>query len=389
METMAIPLTYNLRNLMVRRSTTVMTALGIALTVVVLLAALALVDGLRGVFRSSGDPLNVLVLRKGSSSELSSAINEETYRDMLFKPGVAQKSGNPMASLEVITAVTVPKPGSLNGRSVTLRGLLPIGIELHSLRLKEGRWFQAGRRELVVGAAVARHCPATQVGNWLRIGSSEWQVVGVIDAGASAVNSEIFADLNVVSHYFNRQVQLSSVLLRASDQALLPQLVEALNNDQHLNVNARSEKSYYEAQAASGAPLEHAGVLVALIMSIGSAFAAMNTMYAAVSRRSREIGTLRVLGFSQRSILLSFLIESLLLAGFGGVLGCLFALPLNFVTTAIGNSSTMSETAFRFHVGPVVIAIGIVFAFFMGAVGGLFPARNAADKEILTALREN
>jgi putative ABC transport system permease protein len=124
-------------------------------------------------------------------------------------------------------------------------------------------------------------------------------------------------------------------------------------------------------------------------MSIGSAFAAMNTMYAAVSRRSREIGTLRVLGFSQRSILLSFLIESLLLAGFGGVLGCLFALPLNFVTTAIGNSSTMSETAFRFHVGTVVIAIGIVFAFFMGAVGGLFPARNAADKEILTALREN
>jgi len=173
------------------------------------------------------------------------------------------------------------------------------------------------------------------------------------------------------------------------EQGSLPQLVGSLNNDQRLNVNAQTEKSYYAAQAASGAPLEHLGVLLALIMSIGSALAAMNTMYAAVSRRSREIGTLRVLGFSRRSILFSFLIESLLLAGLGGVLACLLALPLNFVTTAIGNFSTMSETAFRFHVGPVVITIGIVFALLMGGVGGLFPARNAARKEILMALREN
>jgi putative ABC transport system permease protein len=389
MKPMAIPLTYNLRNLIVRRTTTVMTALGMTLTVAVLISALALVDGLRSAFRSSGDPLNVLVLRKGSSSELSSAMNEEAYRDMLFKPGVAQKGGNPMASLELITVVTVPKPGSVNGQSVTLRGLLPIGIELRPVKLKAGRWFQVGQRQLVVGSAVARRCRGAQVGDWLRIGSSEWQVVGVMDAGASAVNSEIFADLNVVSNYFNRRDQLSSVLLRATDQGSLPQLVESLNNDQRLNVNAQTEKSYYAAQAASGAPLEHLGVLLALIMSIGSAFAAMNTLYADVSRRSREIGTLRVLGFSRRSILFSFLIESLLLAGLGGVLACLLVLPLNFVTTAIGNFSTMSETAFRFHVGPVVITIGIVFALLMGGVGGLFPARTAAGKEILMALREN
>ena len=386
---MGIPLTYNLRNLMVRRTTTVMTAMGMALTVVVLLAALALVDGLRAAFRSSGDARNVLVLRKGSSSELSSAISQETYRDILYAPGVAENGGNRMASLELITVVTLPKPGNLNGQAVTLRGLLPIGIELRQVSLQEGRWFQAGQRELVVGRAIAQRCPSAQVGDWLRIGSSEWQVVGVMDAGGSAVDSEIFADLNVVSNYFHRSDQLSSVLLRATDQGSLPELIQSLNNDQRLNVNAQTEKAYYQAQAASGASLEHLGVLVALIMSVGSAFQAMNTMYAAVARRSREIGTMRVLGFSRRSLLASFLIESLLLAGLGGALACLLALPLNFVTTAIGNFSTMSETAFRFHVGPVAIGIGMVFALFMGGMGGFLPARNAARKQILRALREN
>src|SRR5215471_4815688 len=386
---MRIPLTYNLRNLMVRRTATIMTALAMALTVAVLLAALALFDGLRTALRSSGDPLNILVLRKGSSTELSSALGEETYRDMLYKPGIAQDGGGPRVSLEMITSVTLPKPGNLNGQAVTLRGLLPVGIRLRAVRLKEGRWFQAGKRELVVGASVARRCPATQAGEWLLIGSSEWQVVGVMDRGASATNSEIFADLNQASSYFNRRDQFNSVLLRTADATWLPQLIGSLNNDQRLNVNAESERSYYEAQAASGAPLEHLGVLVALIMSIGSAFTAMNTMYAAVARRSREIGTLRVLGFARGSILLSFFIESLLLASLGGVIACVLILPLNFVTTAIGNVSTMSEMAFRFHVGGVVIGIGIAFAWFIGGIGGLFPARNAARKEILIALRDN
>src|SRR5215467_15648628 len=151
MKIMGIPLSYNLRNLMVRRTTTVLTALGMALAVVVLIAALALVDGLRAAFRSSGDARNVLVLRKGSSSELSSAISQETYRDILYAPGVAENGGNRMASLELITVVTLPKPGNLNGQAVTLRGLLPIGIELRQVSLQEGRWFQAGQRELVVG----------------------------------------------------------------------------------------------------------------------------------------------------------------------------------------------------------------------------------------------
>jgi putative ABC transport system permease protein len=385
---MRIPLAYNLRNLLVRRKTTIMTALGISFTVSILLAALALADGLRAAFRSSGDPLNVLVLRKGSSSELSSAMSEEIYRDMLFQPGIAQR-GHPLVSLEMVTVVTLPKPGSVNGQAVTLRGLLPVGIELRTVRLKQGRWFQPGRLELVVGDSVARRCPAARVGEWLRIGNSEWEVAGVMDSGSTAVNSEIFADLNQVSNYFNRRNQFNSVLVRSVNASSLPQVLESLNNDQRLNVTAQAEKSYYEAQTAAGAPFEHLGVLVALIMSIGSCFAAMNTMYAAVGHRSQEIGTLRVLGFSRGSILLSFLIESLLIATLGGAFACVLVLPLNYVTTAIGNFSTMSETGFRFHVGPLVIGIGIAFAWLMGGIGGFFPARNAARKEILTALREN
>jgi len=388
---MAIPLTYNLRNLSVRRTTTVLTALGIGLTVAVLLAAMALVNGLRTALQSTGHPLNVLVLRKGSSSELSSVLPEETYREMLYTAGIAPSPGgdHPMLSLEIVTVITLPKPGSQTGQSVTLRGLLPVGIELRDLKLREGRWFQSGHRELVVGTSVSRRCPGARVGEHLRIGKADWDVVGVMDAGHSAVDTEVFADLNQVAGNFNRRDQYNSILARAASEPSMPGLIESLNDDQRFTAYAQSEKDYYARQTASGAPLQQLGILVALIMSVGSSFAAMNTMYAAVVRRASEIGTLRVLGFTRGSILLSFLIESLLLAGMGGLLGCLLVQPLNGVNTAIGNFTTMSETAFNFHVSPAAMVGGMAFALLMGAAGGLFPARMAARKEILSALRAN
>jgi len=386
---MGIPLTYNLRNLSVRRTTTALTALGIGLTVAVLLAALALISGLRAAFASTGSPRNLLVLRKGSTSELSSTLTEETYRQVLYAPGIAAAGdGRPLVSLEIVTVITLPKPGSMSGQPITLRGLLPAGIEMRNLGLEEGRWFQAGRRELVVGASVARRCPAARIGSQLRIGNSDWDVVGVMDAGASAVNSEVFADLNQVAGNFNRREQFNSILLRSDSETAVPGLVESLANDPRLNVTAQPERAYYARQTASGAPLQNLGIMVALIMSVGSSFAAMNTMYATVSRRSSEIGTLRVLGFTRSSILFSFLIESVILAGLGGLVGCLLVLPLNRVTTAVGNFTSMSETAFRFHVGPEIMLAGVVFAVVIGAAGGFLPARMAAGKEILTALRE-
>ncbi len=385
---MRIPLNYNLRNLAARRTTTIMTALGISLTVAVLLAALALVDGLRAAFASSGNPLNLLVLRKGSTAELSSTITQEIYRDLLFKEGIGTQVGEPLVSLELVTVVTLPRNDKPAGANVTLRGLLPVGIALRDVKLQDGRWFQPGQREVVVGSSVARRFPDAHVGSRLRFGHDEWDVVGVMNAGQSAMNSEILADLNQVSTDFNRRGQYNSVLVGAANVASVPGLADSLNNDQRLNVTALPEKEYYERQTAAGAPMLNLGIVVSVIMAIGSSFAATNTMFAAVARRGKEIGTLRVLGFSRRSILLSFLIESLLLAGLGGSVGCVLTLPLNRVTTAIGNFTTLSETAFRFHVGLSSVAAGIAFALVMGAAGGYFPARMAAKKEILQALRE-
>src|SRR5262249_11954122 len=191
-----------------------------------------------------------------------------------------------------------------------------------------------------------------------------------------------------ISSDFNRPDGLSSTLLRATDEASVPALINSLNDDRRLGVVAQTEKEYYESQTNSGALLQFLGIFIAVIMAVGTSFAAMNPMYAAVARRATEIGTLRVLGFSKGSILLSFLFESLLLAAIGGVLGCLLVLPLNNITTGIGSFITFSEIAFNFRVSPQIMLYGIIFALLMGAFGGLFPARSAARKEILVALRE-
>ena len=386
---MAIPVSYNLRNLVVRKTTTVITALGIALTVAVLLAVLALVNGLRTAFQSSGDPLQILVMRKGATAELSSAVTREVFQDLKSMAGIAREGDEPRASLEMVTVINLPSVDSPTGMNVTLRGILPVGIKMRDdLKLQDGRWFQAGQREVVVGKSIAKRYPGAHMGNKLRFGRGEWEVVGVMDGGQSAVNSEIFGDLNQISSDFNRADGISSVLLRATDAATVPALINSLNDDRRLGVLAQTEKSYYEAQTNSGALLQYLGVFISIIMAVGSSFAAMNTMYAAVARRATEIGTLSVLGFSKNSIMLSFLMESLLLSGLGGLVGCLLVLPLNNITTGIGSFVTFSEIAFNFRVSPEIMVICVTFALVMGAVGVLFPARMAARKEILVALRE-
>jgi putative ABC transport system permease protein len=386
---MAIPIAYNLRNLVVRKTTTVMTALGIGLTVAVLVADLALVEGLRTAFKATGHPLQILVMRKGSNAELNSSVTREALQILKAKPGIAVNSANePMASPEVLTVINLPSVDSPTGMNVTVRGLSQVGVGMRELKIQRGRWFQTGQREVVVGKSVAKRYPNAQLGKYLRFGRGDWEVVGVIDAGESAVNGEIWGELNQVSSDFNRLDTVSSVLIRASDAAAAQALKNSIGEDRQLGVNVLPEREYYELQTSAGAPLQFFGLLVAVIMAVGSSFAAMNTMYAAVARRATEIGTLRVLGFSRGSILLSFLIESLLLALIGGVLGCLLALPINGVTTGIGSFATFSEIAFDFRVSPSTMIAGIIFALIVGAVGGLFPAGSAARKEILTALRE-
>jgi putative ABC transport system permease protein len=387
---MKIPLSYNIRNLAVRKTTTIMTALGIALTVAVLLAVLALVEGLTQAFTSTGDPLHVLVVRKGAQSELTSNFRRTSYQELKAKPGIAlNASGEPMASLEMVTVVVLESPDNPSGMNISLRGVMPVGIEMRrGLKLEQGRWFNPSRRECVVGKSVAARYPGARVGSTMQFGRSTWEIVGVVSQGNTALNSEILADVNQLSADFDREAVLSSALVRAADEASVPVLIQNIRSDQNLNADAQTEKSYYAAQTSAALPVQSIGTVVAIIMAIGSCFAAMNTMYAAVARREREIGTLRVLGFSKGGILLSFFIESVLLAALGGLLGVLLVLPVNNMSAAIGSFTTFTEVAFQFRVTPGIMITGVAFGLAMGAIGGLFPAAAAARKEILSALRQ-
>lgn len=385
---MAIPISYNLRNLTVRKATTIMTALGIALSVAILVASLALVDGLRTVFKNTADPLQLLVLRKGGDSELGSIVSTEAVATLRSQAGIAlDLRGEPLASPELVNVVNLPSVDNPKGMNVTVRGLSTTGIEMRKVRLLDGRWFQPGQREIVVGKAVAKRYPSARIGNRIRFGKGDWGIVGVMDGGESALNSEIWGDFSQVSGDYNRQDSPSSVLLRATDTVTLDALKHSIEDDRRLGARTITEEDYYQRQTSSGAPLEFLGIFVAVIMAIGGGFAAMNTMYAAVALRAKEIGTLRTLGFSETSILASFLIESVLLSVLAGILGCLLALPLNWVTTGVGNFASFSEIAFQFHTGTDVMFTGLTFAIVLGALGGFLPARAAARKEILSALR--
>jgi putative ABC transport system permease protein len=387
---MKIPISYNIRNLARRRTTTIMTALGIALTVAVLLSVSAMVEGLRTSLSATGHPLHILVTRKGSSAELNSSMTQEQFQTIKVKQGIeCSPNGEPMASLELVTVVILDSPENPLGINITMRGLTTTGFAMREyVRITDGRMFQPGRREIVVGKGLAKRYPKASIGSKLNFGGGEWDVVGVMDGGRSAADSELFCDLAQLASSQNRETALSSVLIRATDQASMQALMNDMKDDRRLKVDAVSEKTYYEEQTSSAAPIQILGTFVSIIMAVGSSFAAMNTMYAAVARRSAEIGTLRVLGFSKGGILISFLIESLLLSLLGGVIGCLLVLPLNNFTTGIGSFVTFSEFTFDFRITPGIMLTGIVFALVMGVIGGLFPASSAAKKEILTALRE-
>ncbi|MBM3787501.1 MAG: ABC transporter permease [Acidobacteria bacterium] len=388
---MAIPIAYNIRNLVVRRTTTIMTALGIALTVAVLAAALAVGAGLAKAFRATGHPNHLLLLRKGSTSELISSVPIPVFKERIkLRNGVAKSAkGEPMASPETILVVSLPSVEAPEGMNLTLRALGQVGLEMREdCRIIDGRWFQPGRREIVVGSAVAKRYPDAQIGKKITFGRGQWDVVGVFDSEQMARNSEIWGDFDQISGDFNRLETASSVLVRADDEVALEALKNELNTDVQLQVEIMTEKAYYAAQTDSADPLKFLGIFVAVIMAIGSCFAAMNTMYAAVARRSKEIGTLRILGFSKGSILLSFFVESILIAALGGLLGLLLVLPLNGVTTGVGSNLTFAEIGFELKITPPIAAAGMAFALFMGALGGLLPAGSAARKEILTALRD-
>lgn len=389
---MAIPLSYNLRNLRVRYTTTIMTALGIGLTVAVLLGILALVNGLQSSLAVTGDVRHVLAMRQGSTSELVSAVSQEQFNTIRVLDGIERLDGEPMASYELVSIVSLKLRGAedIEGQegNINVRGLSPIGIQMRDgVRLTEGRWFEPGRREMVVGQGVHGIRAGTDIGDKIPFGRGEWEVVGIFDAGGSAYNSEIWADGNLATADLNRGSTRSVALIRATDEAAAQALANRIKDDQRLLLEGRLEREYYEQQMSSAAPIQGLGIFVAIIMAVGSCFAAMNTMYTAVARRAREVGTLRLLGFSRWSIIGSFVFESLVLSLLGGVAGILLVLPLNGIESRLGNQLTFSETTFSFQITPESIVVGLIFAAVMGMIGGLLPARLAAGKTILNSLR--
>jgi putative ABC transport system permease protein len=387
---MAIPITYNIRNLRLRLGATMMTALGIALTVAVAVFIMALLAGLKRAFVSSGDPLNVLVIRKASQTELQSGVDREAFQTIKYLPGIAKdKSGEPLASGEVVVVIVIPRKDNSGETNVTVRGMSPIGFELRpNIKLVEGRWFNTGQREIVVSKSIRDRFRNASLGDELFFGKGKWRVVGVFDGGETAASSELWADVNQMAADFERSAGLSSVLVHATDAVSAQALKNRMNDDQRLALDAYMEPDYYAEQTKSGAPIQFVGTVVAFVMAIGSCFAAMNTMYAAVAYRSREIATLRILGFSRPSIITSFVAESVLLALLGAAVGLVLMLPFNGLTTGTGNAMTFSETVFSVRITVGVMITAIVFAVTMGLFGGIAPAWHASRKEILAALRD-
>lgn len=385
---MAIPLKYNLRNLAVRRTTTFMTAFSITLTVTVFLVLMALAQGLQISLTATGHPLNLLVMRDGSQSETQSSVQRDSLQVLRYLEGIAKtEKGEPWVSPELIVLINLPRRGQEQGSNVTIRGLGPEGFGMRpEFKLVEGQAYRSGMREVIVSKRIAERFQNCGLGEKIKFAKGYWTVVGVFDVGNTAYASEIWTDANDLAQDFDRDAY-SSVFIRASDAGAMTRLKQQVADDRRLHMKAQTEKEYYERQTSSSAPIKALGIFIAGLMAVGASFAAMNTMYAAVARRTKEIGSLRVLGFSRGSILLSFIIESVLIAALGGVLGCLLALPINGVTTGTTNFMTFSELAFSFRITPGLLLGGMTFAVVMGFAGGLFPAWRAAHENIVTSLR--
>ena len=385
---MALPLKYNIRNIVVRKGSTLATAFTIGLTVAVYLMVMALARGIDLTLSSSGEPLNMIVLREGSTAELNSSVTRENFNDLMYLDGVEREGDKPLATAELITLIYKPRKGMSQGSNVTVRGVGPMSFKLRSgFQTVAGRVFQPGMTEAVVSKRISERFQGLDIGDRFRIQTTDYTVVGLFDSAGKAFESEIWVDNNSLQSTTKRE-NYSSVLMRVKDQNALTALSKRITDDPKLHLKAVSERVFYEDQqgTASGA-LKGLAVFISFIMAVGAGFAGMNTMYAAVARRTKEIGTLRVLGFSRFSILAAFLLESVAIALIGAVIGILLALPLNFISTGTSNWVTFSEIAFNFRVTPDLMLFALLFGGIIGLVGSLLPSIRASRFKIVDALR--
>ena len=377
-----------LRSIPERLGPSLVIVVGLAGVVAVFTALLAMAAGFQSTLEAAGRPDVALVLRGGSQAELNSGISREQGTIIKQAPGVAQGADSlPLASAEVIVIAELMKAGETTGSNITVRGVEPAAFTLRpKLRIVEGRAFTQGLRELIVGQGVARQFEGVRLGETLRMRGSDWTVVGVFASG-DAYESELWADVDVAQSTFNRQ-GYSAVRLQLAGPGELQTVKDALSSDPRVNVDVETEQEYFSGQTEQfrktiGAL---AGV-VTFIMALGAMFAALNTMYAAVGARAREIATLRAIGFRGLPVVVSVMLESLILALAGGLLGALAAYVLfnNMAVSTLGANFT--QVVFRFAVTPALVVNGLVIAVVIGMVGGLLPALRAARQPVTTALR--
>jgi putative ABC transport system permease protein len=388
---LAIPVVYNFRSAKARWTSAIVAVLGIAGTVGVFVAMLALAKGFRATLVSSGSPDNAIILRAGSNSEMESGISLSNVNILQDEPGVARKNGQPLITSEVVVIAPFPLRSTHTDANVQVRGVSPNVLTVRpNVRIVKGRMFRPGLAELVVGSNAVKSYAGLSVGNKVRFGGGDWTLTGIFDAGGSAFDSEVWCDANVLDGVYKRPTNVfQSATVHLTSPGAFQTFKDTVSKDPRLNVEVSREIDYYAKQSQTFTRLiTILGGLVAGIMAIGAIFGALNTMYSAVAERTREIAVMRALGFGAAAVVFSFLIEALLIAFVGGTLGCVAVLPLNGFTTSSMNWQTFSQLAFAFKITPNLMAGGIIFALCMGMLGGLVPAVHAARQPVAQALRE-
>ncbi|HEV7929685.1 MAG TPA: ABC transporter permease, partial [Nitrosospira sp.] len=386
---MSIPLSYTLRNLAARKLTTVLTAGGMALVVFVFATVLMLEEGLRKTLVETGSADNVIITRRSAGSEVQSQIDRAQAAIVENQQEVANSvTGMRLASKETIVLISLKKRGSDKASNVLIRGVGRKGIELRpQVQIAEGRMFRQGSTEIIAGKSVAERYTGAGVGETLRFGQREWTVVGIMDAGKTGFDSEIWGDVDQLMQAFRRPVY-SSVILKLTDREMFSELKTRLENDPRLTVEAKRESVFYAEQSQVLANfIRYLGMILSIIFSIGAIIGAMITMYASVAHRTTEIGTLRALGFRRSNILSAFLAEALMLGAAGGIAGLILASLMQFLTISTMNWQSFSELAFSFTLNAEIILKSLGFALVMGVAGGFLPAAKASRLTIVDALR--
>jgi putative ABC transport system permease protein len=389
---MALPLMYNVESVRTRWRTTVVAVLGIAGSVGVFVAMLALAHGFEATLVTSGSPDNVMVRRVGATSELDSVVTGDQVHALEDVPEIARGEDGPLVSPEIVVIASLPLKATGTDANVQIRGVTQRALQVHRhVKIVEGRFFAPSVDEVVVGKHAAQSYAGIGVGRTLKLGGSEWTIVGVMDTDGSSFDSEIWCDGTRLAPVYDRPLNIfGSATARLTSESALTSLRDRVSGlDPRLRVQVERETDYYKkASELMQTVILRLGSLVAGIMGLGAVFAALNTMHSAVAERAREIATIRALGFGAGAVVTSFVLEALLIAAVGGVVGCLAALPLNGFTTSTMNFATFSHLAFAFRITPQLLLFGMGFALFMGLLGGFPPALRASRLPITVALRD-